>query len=533
MLSGKTLSQGLFVIFLLSAAIQLGSPSVSMSQTSGRRQRRDFVEGMLRQLIDSQLPSTNRAEPNREANFSQVGGKMREVRDALEEFSRAVSDLAQQLHSDANRIGGVRHLLSESLQVSASSTVLLRRANRTREVSDIIRDYRELDQAWRLLSFRLGQVRGLSAQAVRLIAAANRADTRLGELMQVNPQFDRAELDRQLAALSNDILNLLEDIDLGVDDSTQRYDLLVEGRSVFMQIRRVMRMVKIDSSYDDVRSEYERFQSIWRPFAERVRSIDDRYVARELRRVQQAARAIQELLWLPTEMDRQQLVYITRRLQSDTNDLIDNISLRQLVQMSRGSEGFVSSASEFYTACEDFIECVNNGDDDETLSDLYYYLSDEWQSFGNLVQQVNTSDARRKYREIDYAINEFRDLLGVQLIFDRQKGVQLAAALESMAKYYEADMKKIVRAGRFSPDFSRSCLQVSEAFRRSAQSLHSGMVKGENPQVLRAKSDKLAQNWESLVAHTTRLPQTYQNRLYNLRRRTTPYVVDVQSMLSL
>jgi hypothetical protein len=302
---------------------------------------------------------------------------------------------------------------------------------------------------------------------------------------------------------------------------------------VYAQGRDLNSRVFTDGPNANVRSDYEEFRRQWDPFANRVRELNYPYVARQLRRVQIADRAVQELLWLNTGMDRSEMTYLAQSLRTDTNDLMDSITLKQLAELNGNREGLVEYAGAFYTTCSDFAELVRNGDERDTLADVYYYLKDDWQRFSESIRQIDTPAARQKYREIDRSIVELRDILGVRPALDRRRGTDAAAQLENLAADYNASIRQTLsRGGRYSRDFQQQTVRAADNFLKTSRSISANLARGQSLRDLRVQADQLSKEWETLLSLVTRIPQSTDGNLETIRRRMTPLLVDLQAMLA-
>jgi hypothetical protein len=520
------------VVIIVSCA----SNEETCAQADGRTQRREQVEHLLQSLIDSQLGSVSDSPSGGAAIRSDqsLGPQMRGAQANLAGLSQELSNLVSQLHADVDRVAGVRSLLGDLLRVSASATVLSRRATTVRDIGALRNEYRELDQNWRLLSFRLNQLRGIDTRTKGQIQRCDNFNARLGDLFDVDPQMDQDKLVQQVTQLSNDILDLVDDVDVRVDDPNRRQELLIDGQRVYAQTRRLIRLVSADESHDVIRQEYEASNRLWSPFANKIRALDDRELTRQLLRIQAVDRSIQELLWMTPGVDPKELENITTVLQRDLDELFDGITLRELAELTSGRDRVVAAASEFYSACNDFAECVRNGDNNNTLAEVYDYLNDHWQRFASVTRGVDSRETRQQLREIERGVIELRNAIGVQPALDRQRGIELAGSLENLADHLLGDIERIFSSGaRYPQDFQSRCLTAAREFRNTSRLLNQDLVQGENQRSLRQRCDELTLNWEALMAYTTRLPESEQSHLNAVRRRIAPLLVDLQTMFAL
>ena len=534
--SERTRAVGAHAVVLVVAVItSVGSTAAEAQQQNSDRQRPDVLQGMLRSLIDIQDRARPTPESQSPRNNRAVSPQIREVRANLAGFAQEISNLVATLHGDVQRTDGIRSLFGDALKVNAAATLLARQSATETSLNRISNDFQTLDRDWRLLSFRLQQIRDLGRQAQRDLQRVERFNNRLGELLKISPQIDRAELTREAAELSAGILSLLDEIDLEIDDATQRYNLLLEGRRVYEQSRRVAYLASRNESYDTIRNEYQEFQKLWAPLVTKIRPLQRRYIDRQLRRVQNVERQIQELLWLPPKIDRSELVYLTNMMRRDVDAFLEGITLRQLMQVPSDRGNPIASADSFYSACGDFAECVTTGENEEDLAELYFYLEGEWNRLATIMKDLPSSDVRQRFREIDRTIREMREILRVRQPLDHQRAIQVAAALENLAAHYEGDVRSILSQNRdrYSDRFRSQCIRASRAFYDSTNALHSELVQNAALGQLRNRSNELKRNWDTLQQYAERLPPADRDHLLRVTRRITPQVVDMQALLSL
>jgi hypothetical protein len=522
------------IVCFLSTTLLLAN--TSRAQSDNDRQRPDLLQGMMRSLIDLQDARPRPTTDNPSArNNRVVSPQIREVRANLAGFAQEISNLVATLHSDVQRTDGLRSLFGDALQVNAAATLLARQSAAETSLNRIANDFQKLDRDWRLLSFRLKQIRTLSRRAQSDLDRAEQFNDRLGQLLKVSPQVDRAELTREASELSAGLLGLLEEIDYEVDDATARYNLLLEGRRVYEQSRRVAYLASRSEPYDVIRSEYQEFQKLWSPLVDKIRPLQRRYIDRQLRRVQSVERQIQELLWLPPQVDRSELVYLTNLMRRDVDAFLEGITLRQLMKVPSDRGNPISSADSFYSACGDFAECVSTGENEEDLAELYFYLEGEWKRLATIMQDLPSSDVRQRFREIDRTIREMREILRVRPALDHQRAIQVAAALENLAAHYEDDIRSILseNRNRYSDRFRSQCIRASRAFYNSSNAIHSELVQNADLSQLKNRSNELKRNWDTLQQYAERLPPSDRDHLLRVTRRITPQLVDMQSLLSL
>lgn len=564
-------SQSLLVPVLLAFAPLAFAPTAWMSAAHAQATRQATGpvspaaagsvpwDGMVRSLMDSQRP---RIDPrslgagggsvNLPANSRGVASaarvqpspaQFREIRANLTGFAQELTQLIGVLHQDANRTAGLRSLMGEALQTSAQASLLAREASvregTARDDFDwIAAEFSRVDQDWRLLAFRLQKLRNLSPQAAERIERASQFSQRIGQLLQVQPQLDDSRIAQQASSLSVELIRLLEDIDYDVSDASARYNLLLEGRRVYEQSRRIGQTASRPSgpyaTQDELRLEYDRFRALWTPYVSKLRSLELSYVDRQMQRVQAADRGLQELLLLPTQVDRSELLYLAGLLQRDIDGLMDGLSLRSLSQLPRGRDRIVTAASEFHDACSDFADCLRNGEDAETMAQVYYYLETNWNAVAEILREAPATDARQAFRQLDRSVQEVRTILAVQPTLDRQRAAELAAELDNLASYYEFDVRGILAANpqAYPANARTAYLRVVQEFRSSVAQLQNDLQSGARLASLRELTNRLGQQWNAILQQQGRFNEADREPLERTRSQLTPVLIDLQAMFA-
>jgi hypothetical protein len=515
----------LFLGAIFSAAV---SPAWAQPAPSSRGA--DVVDGMVRSLMDSQLPRGNATPASRTASPSNDPA-IREIRANMAGFAQELAQLVRVLYQDANRTSGIRSLMGASLQLSAQATMIAQQSARESDLAWFAGEFQSLDQDWRQLAFRLRELRDLSDEARRYVDRTDAYHARLTNSLNLTPQFDRSELIRQATMLSTDLLRLLEEVDIEVADTRTRYELLVEGRRVYQQSRRLAVDTEQAISLDAIRTLYNGFQDQWGVFAAKLRPLQLRYVDRQVQRVHEADRTLRELLMLPAEMDRSGLLHLTDLLQRDLDRLMDGVTLRNLAALNTGRDRIVPYASDFYTACGDFADCVRNGESPETMAELYRYLDSNWQRVAEILKQAEPAEARQVYRQLDRAIEEIRKQLQVQPTVDRDQIGWLAAELENRAINLERDMVSLLsaRPNNFPAQFRTQSVAAAQAFRNSARQLNRDAVSAQPLTVLQDRTAQLSQQWATLLTIMDRFPAVDRDQLYQTRQQIAPTLINLQA----
>lgn len=527
-----------FLTLLLLLACSVGiQPREARAQSPANDPQRKLIDQLLETLIKSELDRRDGLQPASftETNITQprvdsLTNNLYKIRRSLTDFADGMSRLTSLLTGEVNRSPGVRGLINDALQIRAAAAVLAQKAARENDIRRLIAEFEPVDRNWRVLAYRLEQLRELSSTTRDSIRTVNDADRTLGQLLQLQPQFDRNALMQQTAALTADLHNLLEDVEIELDRSSQREEMLLAGHRVQQQAIQMSTTLYGNTSYDAVASEYQKFRTLWYPFAARLRPFENRYLERSVRRIRAADQAMHELLWLPQTIDRQQLLHLASVLRKDVDQFFLRASLRVLITIPE-SQYVLSTASEFYGTVENFTDYVSGGSDQDVLVEEFRYISNSWETFNRLFRQVNSDAAIRVLDDIERSVAELRKSLQLKDNFDRQEAISLAASLENFAGHLQFDMKNWLNQRRVS--FAPQALADSSEFLQLSRQLHQQLTNGASVQQLRGDVSRLYDTWQRVHGHVLKCDTREKTYLQAVSSRITPVVVDLQTRLSL
>src|SRR5262249_40048892 len=159
-------------------------------------------------------------------------------------------------------------------------------------------------------------------------------------------------------------------------------------------------VVERSNSYDEIRTEFQRFEQTWTGLARQLQARNSRVLERQARRVSSIVRNLDDLLLIPSDMNRDRVVHLTQLLQQDVDRLVNGITLKTLASLGGNRNQIVDYAAAFYTSCNDFSQLASGGDNRQTLTDVYYYLQDDWQRLRSVSGPVQTGPAGQAFLDL-------------------------------------------------------------------------------------------------------------------------------------
>lgn len=508
-------------------------PAVAQTDSETRRQ---LIDQLIDSLIRSEqerrdnLQPTSFTQPQAAPGVEALNSNIQQVRRLLDDFAREAERLTYALDSDSLRVPEIRGFMSDVLKIKAAADILARRSARDGDLRSLITQFEEIDREWRVLAYRLGQVRGLSRPVLDSVERLNEYDKSLGQYMQLKPQLNRYDLIRQASSLIADLRNLLDDIEIELDRTETREDLLLTGRRVQQQAIQFSNTVVDRIEYDAVVSEYERFRNLWYPFAAKLRPYENRYLERSVRRIQSTDQQIHELLWMPQTIDRQQLLHVTNSLKNDVDQFFLRATLRVLITIP-DAQYVLPTAGAFYGAVENFADSITLGEDHAALIEEYRYVEEYWLEFDAMFRQLNSDAALQVLTQIERSVADLRRMLQMPDTFNRDEAASLAASLENLATHLDYDLKTWLNSRRV--EFRAQALQESQNFVTSCRRFHQMAVSNGNLEELRDEARRLFDSWQRVHGYVLRCDTREKEYLQVISSRITPVVVELQTRMAL
>lgn len=453
------------------------------------------------------------------------------LRPLLRVFADSMTQLTFDLNDQMNQVPGLRQTYSDALRLSGTVVSIQKRADKQGVDGVMLDDLQQLDADWRELAYRTETTKGLSEDSRGLVSDINDAVQRIRQLINIQPQFDRRQLNLKAAALAGDLENLQEDIssELGNSPDSQFYRRSINrARQVILNMVTIVRDERSDSAV--IVNEYKQFETLWTPMVAKLRSEDDRNIERGLRRVAGTAREIHQLLLLPQKMDPSQLVYLTKSLKRDVDDFFERTPLILIIHLPNSKQA-VPAADQLYVACGRFVEVVNRNSDLNEIVDSFHKIEQAGRAFNDVYQEIDSDRASALLNRIGQTITTLRSALQIHSDdFDDQGAANLAASIQNFADQMEGTVSRWLAQDR--QPFSADCLQeVSDLGDRIAK-LHDDIVVGKPMAELRTEITDVYDNWRRVYPFLGKCQTEDRQTLGRLASSLTPALVDLRAMLS-
>ncbi|WP_166820550.1 hypothetical protein [Thalassoroseus pseudoceratinae] len=506
---------------------------------------REEIDDILKSLTETERRSRELSYPDdrryddrrpintQPQNLTRPTREMEAARRVLPQVSREADRLTSLLSEDMRRVSGIRPYFDDLLRMRARVAIISQRAQQYNDHNEIHNDLKGLDKDWRLLAYRLSQLSGLSRNTIQQIRTINDYAKEVGKVFEIAPQLDRRALMSQTASLASGVHNLMEDIEVELPRSQQKQNLLLEGRRIQQQAEICYDSVADQEEYRLVLDEYRMFQQMWFPFATKLRPLNNRYLERDVRRINELDHQMHELLWMPHQMDRERLIYISSLLQRDVDDFFVRAPLKLLIELPRADQ-VLAISDEFYGTCEHFNDVVSRNESTERVVEAYQYVDDAWQSFSGLFRDLKSQAAQQVLSEIEQNIEALATALRFETgsssgNYNYDRAIEAISTLDNLAYHLESDIGRWLSTSRET--FRNQAMQDASTLTQRTRRIHEMLIAGaDRPDVIREITE-LDRDWRAVAQWINRCNTVDRPHLDRLANRISPAVAELRTLL--
>jgi len=507
------------------------SPSLAVAQVTRvsnqtLQQRGQYVDGVLKTLVDSQRNFGRQPLPA--VPQDQISPQVQETARYLKAFAAESQQLITELRFEERYSTYVRALLGDALNVKATAEMLVTRSQGISDPRQLAEEYKALDQQWRLLAYHLENTPNLSNNVRERVKRLNRGNEAIEAQLKVTPQVAEQELIHHFTAMSEDLNNLNEDIRIDLYTHPQRD----EFANQLSQLRSRSQQLRLATEYKYPHSElvkyYNQFHDEWLTLKGKMRTIRNRYVQRNINRITDINELIHEQLWLPPVIDGQDILYQATALQQQVQLTGEEITMRQLIEQPNAGDIF-SKASEFYGMCNRFRTTVETETQLDGLRWDFRELDVAWSDLKAIMNPLQTTNTTQNVATIENTVGELRHALGLDTSRTNQtQSYELASSLSNMSDLLYHDVNLYLGSGQFSSQFRNEAVNFSDQFRRSARAFQTSIQQRADTQRLRDESRTLAQQWNDLQNSLAKIPYQQRGQLSRSTQQIAPTVAKLQ-----
>ena len=451
------------------------------------------------------------------------------VRRSVGQIATVAKELYAILAAEERRTPTVGRYLADVIQIRGDAEYLQSVLRADADVARRVTTITDLNQSWRLLSQRLGNVAGLSRPAAREIGAMDAAVADLEKGLSVTASLDRRQLIRTADMLAESLDRLESDIEFEMPRDTKTRELVYNVQQARQHVIHLTDMAYENAARPRLLDEYDQYSRVWSPVAVSLRAQPSRYLERGVRRIQSANRDVTDLLLIDREVDGEQLKYLAADLQRDIENFYQKTTLAVLRDLPQ-SEYALSTADAFWGTFENFIWNVNNEKDRAEWVSAFNDIQNEWVNFNGIYQNASSNDARAALANIRAGLETLSESLAVEERFDRDRTANLAGSIEAYAGSISRDTQTWL--SRENPVYRTEALAQVIDFEQQARRFHELVLNGAEMRDLRPASERLFDQWKKVYNYIIRCEGTERPYLAASARRTTPAFVELRTTLA-
>lgn len=458
---------------------------------------KEVVKGLLRALVESQLErerGRNDLRPGNGAPPGQVTAEMSRLRPVVAGFSQETATLTALLNSDARRSFEVRAGLAEALRLQAAVGALKQQTDNERDHRVVLPAFASLNAEWKTLSHQLQSMSGISTQTRQCLSRLDTLDAQYCQILGIQEQFDGRDLVRAADALAAEYRLMADEISYAPNASGQRSRLVDNLRRLQDRSQLLANMASDRVPFRTVASEYQSLYQAWQQVRPELSSYNGRAVARSVARIQEAHRAIHELLRLDFGFDQGQVQQLAGNLQREVSDLFRSITLEQMMVL-RDHKAIVTAADALAGSAENLTDVVVRQESQAAVGEAWLYLDEAFRLFALYVAPIQVPETRRRLDGVAQSLETLRLSIGVSVAFDQRAVYQQAAILHSQADRIQ-DSVRLWQARPVKPD--RAIVQETDLLETRCRELEGLCSSSRQLVMARSRCHDVMLQWQSL-----------------------------------
>ena len=530
-----------------------GIQSVVSAQVSDqvRRQRREFVGGLLKTLIESQVegqdlrqPPTVPYQPGRvdprfdpRANPNpprkpvpprkKVTGtrEMQQFRKSLGSFGQQCDGLVIALQDGRYESKQARVLLADAMQVKAQCDALIRQSAYVAEPASLIPAYQKFDQNWRVVAHRVRQTPGIDGTCTKYVDQLYSVGTEICTTLGVSPSINRGKLLQLMSAMQLSFQHLLQDLHYDNRNDPKVRGLIKQGQELYSAIGHGSHLVQRES-YDILVDEYKKTSKDWRRFSRKLRPYKTERVRRGTQDIEELGRGIHEQLWLPIELDFEDLVHTTRGIEEDASRLFASITLEDLLGCPKPCV-VINSARDFQRGCGTFANSLEQGL--ESWEWDYQAFNVQWQTLRRLCEPIQVPRVTRRLQEIDDAMSGLNQLLGQGPAVTHHDLVHMYSELED--SFTDLDLiirQNIANERSYDRVLRQEMVNRSQSLCSSIHGCQQALLNGRTQNDLTNDFNTILTEWNTLKRQSLNCNDQHRTAFAGFRRQIEPVMVKLQ-----
>jgi hypothetical protein len=420
----------------------------------------------------------------------------------------------------------LRPLLADALKVQANIELISRKAQIYPTVDPLVDDFQIVDRDWRMLSYRLKNSGGLTAECSGFVNTIAELDQKLCGVFQIQPQVDRREIARLGEQLSADYNHLLNDVYYVCRNRQGGRELMTKGKNLQASISQSMAILR-RGDYDTIVSAYSQCINQWKDFSRNLHQFRDERLRRSVAKIENTGRHISEQLWLPVQIDRQYLSNMANLVAQDTGSLFDNISMAQLLNCKNPTVA-LGSAREFQTACANFSQSIASNAPVEDLEWDYRLFEVQWNNVHNVFHDLGISEVDHRLDDIQFSMQTLKQTFGDTPAMDYGMLVQMMANMDAMCRQATHVVHRRIVEPTYDHGFHEQICSSADRLSNSVSSLHQRIIQNPHRELQRSDFNTLFTSYRDFKPLLTQCKDRDKGAFTTFQRQIEPLMVKLQ-----
>jgi hypothetical protein len=418
------------------------------------QERRDFVESLLRGLIDTQLDRARRRDdlpdpfqprdqrPDRDAR--RPTAEMQQLRPILATFAQEAAGFAAAISNEARRSPELRRYVADAVQLQAEATATSQQAQTHNDHRAVLPDLQQLSSDWLTLSHQLEGRPVLSGQARQVMRRLARLDQQYRDLLQIEPQLNNADLVREAYALDAHVQDLIEQLDSGRYRGSDGRQLRFQLGRHHHEVSYFAQLVARGARFEQVVQEYTDLYQTWRNQQPGLQQVRSSAIARSVRQIEDSHRIVHDLLGLEFGMNEDMLLHLVHETVDELNLLKREITLEHLLALPEIG-GVPEAVDTFDGTLQNLDSVLHLNRDQREIGEAWLYADEAWQMVVHYLDPLDDRDIRAHLAAVSQNLSTLQRIIGVTVEFDRNAIERTASVVTENAEHLHAAVKKWLR----------------------------------------------------------------------------------------
>jgi hypothetical protein len=518
-----------FKAIAIGSAIGVCLAAVASAQVQRVSHEGQFFDDIVKGLVDQNLNfnSGGQLDVNRTAAAST---ELRQAQQGIANFAADAGRLISALRVEERYSTHVRPMIGDALRVKADADVLTQRARMMSSIRQFTDEYSNIDQQWRVLSNQLKQIPNVGTRVVQEVDRMNQSAEAIASSFNLDPQMQRNELLQEFYALHSDLRYLADDIRSDLWSHPDRDALASQVWDLQNRTSQLIAALQSNHRYQYVKDYYEQCFGKWMTTKRRLRSIDNRFVQRNVDRITRSTERLHELLWLPPFVDGGDILYMANSLKTNVDAICDDISLTRLIALPNSNNIFAATR-EFYTMCDSFRSTVRSSQSFDEVQWDFRELDVAWNDLRNLIAPLNDATTAQQIAVIDNSIMDLRDAMGQRSTVDSHEIMEVVSTIDNMSDLLYYDFNRYIgNSNRYPTSFRSQAVNSAKNLNDVAHTLYESVVQNRGASIIRQQSQQLVARWNDLQQYLAKIPTDDRELIARTSRHIAPALAKLQVM---